>query len=196
MSRIALLSLFVLIWAVGCGSSPARNRGRTPVKDLDRRDPSEHGLASKDLTTATDAMVQSIAAHPDFRNAKHRTVVVMSRVRNRTSRPNKDFDIYLARIRVNLNRSGARRNIGFVAARSDVEAERAREGIGSSGGSEFEDPDAAPSGGGYRSKARYVLKGVFYDAPSGGTNTYLLTFQLVRFSDGEIVWEDSYEVKF
>ena len=41
-----------------------------------------------------------------------------------------------------------------------------------------------------------MLKGVFYDAPAGGTNTYLLTFQLVRFSDGEIVWEDSYEVKF
>ena len=194
MSRIALFSLFVLIWAVGC-SSPARNRGRTPVKDLDRRDPSEHGLASKDLTTATDAMVQSIAAHPDFRNAKHRTVVVMSRVRNRTSRPNKDFDIYLARIRVNLNRSGARRNIGFVESKSNVEAEREREGIGSSGGSEFEDPDADPSGG-YRSKARYVLKGVFFDAPSGGTNTYLLTFQLFRLSDGEIVWEDSYEVKF
>ncbi len=196
MSRTLSWSLFMLLGVVAACNSPAKNRGWSTTKDLDRRDPSEPGLASKDLTTATDSMVQSIARHPDFRNAKYRTIVVMSRIRNRTSQPNKDFDIYLARIRVNLNRSGARKNIGFVESRSNVEAERAREGIGGRTESEFEDPDAPAGGSGYSSKARYVLKGVFYDAPAGGTNTYLLTFQLVRFSDGEIVWEDSYEVKF
>ena len=59
MSRIALLSLFVFVWAVGC-SSPARNRGRTPVKDLDRRDPSEHGLARVWIQIIADRLAQRV----------------------------------------------------------------------------------------------------------------------------------------
>ena len=57
----------------------------------------------------------------------------------------------------------------------------------------------------YESRADYVLTCEVYDLPRGGTNYYLLNYQLVQLRDavtgpdvgsGAIVWENSYEVKF
>ena len=155
--------------------------GRTTTRPADQRVSSERGLASKDLVSATDDMTQSIASMPEFRDAPYRVQIVMDRVQNRTSMPARDFDIYLARIRANLNQSGARYNIGFVENRSSLEAVRAREG--------------APAID-YQTKADDTLKGVFYDLPNRGSEYYLLTFQIVNLHDGQIMWEGSYEVKF
>jgi len=178
--------LAALIAASGCQSNPPRveNRGATTTAPLDKRLPSERGLGSKDLVTATDEMVESIANHPEFINAPYRVQIVMDQVVNRTTMPARDFDIYLARIRAHLNESGARYNLGFVLPKADIEHLRRKEGLDPAGSSDF------------ASKADYVLRGVFYDAPSGGTNTYLLTFQIVDLHDAQITWEGSYEVKF
>ncbi len=179
----AMVSLAALS---GCQSEPPRvpNQGATTTAPLDKRLPSERGLASRDLVTATDEMVESIANHPEFINAPYRVQIVMDRVVNRTTMPARDFDIYLARIRAHLNESGARYNLGFVLPKAEIEDLRRKEGLDPVGSSDF------------ASKADYVLRGVFYDAPSGGTNTYLLTFQVVDLHDAQITWEGSYEVKF
>ena len=134
-------------------------------------------------------MVAEIASLSEIRKSEDRTLVVMGRVSNKTSNPNRDFSIYLARIRANLNRSGAKRNIGFVESRSDMIAERERE---------FGTPERSPGAPApeFRSKANYVLKGVFYDSKMGRGTTYLMTFQLTSLHSGDIVWEGSYEVKF
>lgn len=181
---IALLGSAVFLG--GCQSDPPRveNRGATTTAPLDKRLPSERDLGSKDLVTATDEMVESIANHPEFINAPYRVQIVMDQVVNRTTLPARDFDIYLARIRANLNQSGARYNLGFVLPKADIEHLRRKEGLEPADSSDF------------ASKADYVLRGVFYDAPTSGTNTYLLTFQIVDLHDAQITWEGSYEVKF
>ncbi len=40
-----------------------------------------------------------------------------------------------------------------------------------------------------------LLNGTMYRISRGSTNYYLMTFELVRFSDGEIVWTNDYETK-
>lgn len=183
---ISSVMVIAAIFAGGCQSDPPRveNRGATTTAPLDKRLPQERDLGSKDLVTATDEMVESIANHPEFINAPYRVQIVMDQVVNRTTLPARDFDIYLARIRANLNQSGARYNLGFVLPKADIEHLRRKEGLEPANSSDF------------ASKADYVLRGVFYDAPTSGTNTYLLTFQIVDLHDAQITWEGSYEVKF
>lgn len=185
----SLITVLGALSASACQSDPPRveNRGATTTAPLDKRLPQERDLGSRDLVTASDEMVESIANHPEFIHAPSRVQIVMDEVVNRTTLPARDFDIYLARIRANLNQSGARYNIGFVLPKADIEHLRRKEGLEPADSSDF------------ASKADYVLRGVFYDAPTGGrggTNTYLLTFQIVDLHDAQIVWEGSYEVKF
>jgi len=166
--------------ATGCETIPAPNRGTTTTADPSKRVGREDGPASKDLITATDDMVQQIAAMPEFRNSPYRIQIVMDQVVNRTSMPARNFDIYLARIRASLNQSGARHNLGFVLKNAEIAGLQNSEGL-------------TPV---TRTKADYVLRGVFYDAPNSGTNFHLMTFQIVDLHDNQIVWEGSYEVKF
>lgn len=168
----------------GCQNSPPEDYGRTTTVPVDQRQSYERGLASKDLTAATDDMVRSIAAKPEIRDSPYRVQIVMADVVNNTSMPARNFDIYLARIRALLNQTDSRYNIGFVTEKSRVEQLRRSEGLDPAGGSS------------YASKADYALQGEFYDLPNQGSNYYLLTFQIVDLSDGEIYWENSYEVKF
>lgn len=178
----------------GCQNQPVPNQGRTTTADPAKRVSYERELASKDLVTATDAMVQSIASRPEFREAPYRITIVMDDVVNNTSMPGRDFEIYLARIRAHLNESGARYNLAFVLEKAKMEQIRRKEGLepppAGSAGADGRDADR------FKSKADYVLRGEFYDMPNAGTNFYLLTFQIVDLHDGEIVWEGSYEVKF
>ncbi len=168
----------------GCQTYPPEDYGRTTTVPVDQRQSYERGLASKDLTAATDDMVRSIAAKPEIRDSPYRVQIVMADVVNRTSMPARNYDIYLARIRALLNQTDSRYNIGFVTEKARVEQLRRSEGLDPAGGSS------------YASKADYALQGEFYDLPNQGSNYYLLTFQIVDLSDGEIYWENSYEVKF
>lgn len=182
--RTGALAAFLLssaLIAAGCQSNqPSPNRGVTTTADPSKRLSSERGLSSKDVVTATDDMVQQIASKPEFRNAPNRIQIVMDRVANKTSMGARNFDVYLARIRANLNQAGTRYNIGFVLKRGDVEGVRESEGL----------PAAGPT------KADYVLRGEIYDAPNAGSDYYFMSFQIVDIRDNEIVWEGSYEVKF
>ncbi|MCR9216223.1 MAG: hypothetical protein ACFHWZ_03105 [Phycisphaerales bacterium] len=185
-TRLSLLAIgSVSIMALsGCQNSAPADYGRTTTVPVDQRQSYERGLASKDLTAATDDMVRSIATKPEIRDSPYRVQIVMADVVNRTSMPARNFDIYLARIRALLNQTDSRYNIGFVTEKSRVEQLRRSEGLDPAGGSS------------YASKADYALQGEFYDLPNQGSNYYLLTFQIVDLNDGEIYWENSYEVKF
>jgi hypothetical protein len=178
---LAALFLSSALAATGCQTNqPAPNRGVTNTADPAKRVNAEEGLASKDVVSATDDMVQQIAAKPEFRNSPTRIQIVMDRVANKTSMGARNFDVYLARIRANLNQAGTRYNIGFVLKRGDVEGVRESEGL----------PAAGPT------KADYVLRGEIYDLPNTGADYYFMSFQIVDIRDNEIVWEGSYEAKF
>lgn len=185
VGAVAAVSLLVSLPACQ-DNRPSPNLGRTTTADPAKRRSNEVDLASKDLVSSTDDIVQQIASKPEFRNPPYRINIVMDRVVNKTSLPSRNFDIYLARIRSQLNQSGARYNIGFVERKATVEAIRQSEGL--------EPPPG--SAGSYKSKADYALKGDFYDMPNVGSNYYLLTFQIVDLHDGEIVFEGNYEAKF
>lgn len=182
---VALL-LGVSLSACNQANQPSPNLGRTTTADPAKRRSNEVDLASKDLVSSTDDIVAQIASKPEFQNPPYRINIVMDRVENKTTLPSRNYDIYLARVRTKLNESGARYNIGFVEKRATVTAIRQSEGL--------EPPPG--SAGGYKSKADYALRGVFYDMPNVGSNYYLLTFQIVDLNDGEIVYEGSYESKF
>lgn len=166
---------------IGC--SP-QNRGTPGEYRVESRTDRERGLGSADVTVATDQMTASIANEPRVRKVDGQpTIIVMDRIENRTSMPSQDYQLFLARIRASLNQSGARDALQFVETRYRADAIKEREGL--------------PPGqhGTTRTVPEYALTGAFYDLPRGGTNYYLLTFQLVDLRNEMVVWENSYEVK-
>ena len=106
--------------------------------------------------------------------------------------PHKNWQVFLVRLRGLLTNSdtSTRHGMRFVRERSYIEQQRQRE-YGTTDG--------------YKSNADYVLTCEIYDLPSGGTNYFLLDYQLVQLREttsgpnigpGAIVWENKYEVKF
>jgi PBP1b-binding outer membrane lipoprotein LpoB len=171
------LSLAALL-IVGCAP---KNEGIEHGTRVERRAGDGYGLASADLTQATDQAVAGIANVPGIRRADGRTVIVMDQVENRTSDASADFQIFLARIRASLNNSGATKALVFVETRHKSEQIKAREGY--------------PAKATARTLPTYALTASFYDLPRGAKNYYLLTFQLVDLTNDLIAWEGSYEVK-
>ncbi len=196
----SFLAPALLLLASGC-NTPPRNEGWSG----NRLDPSADGvsevgstaLRSQDLVAATDKMAMDIAQRLDISNRASRPKIVVGEIDNRTTSPEQNYQIFLARLRAQLNTSGARNGLEFVRERSFVESQRDRE----YGGKDFDKTSTA-----YRSRADFMLVGELFDMPSSGTNYFLMTFQLVQLTDtvtsgtnvgaGAIVWENSYEVKF
>jgi hypothetical protein len=154
-------------------------------------------LRSQDLIEATDKMAMDIAKRLDVNNRSSQPRIVVGQIENRTSSPEQNYQIFLARLRAQLNTAGTRFGMNFVRERAFVEDQRDRE---------FGGKDATKSSIAYESRADYMLVGEVFDMPSGGANYYLMTFQLVQLVDvaatgpnvgpGAIVWENSYEVKY
>lgn len=174
-----IAAMCMMALGVGCDTTP-RNQGAGKSYRIESRLPDEgNRLGSADLVVATEQMAAAIAGVPQIRGDEGRTIIVMDRIENKTSMPTADFEIFLARVRVLLNKSGMKRNIAFVENRNIAEGVKIREGIGETS----------------RTRPRYVLKGIFYDLPRGSSNYHLLTYQLMDIENDILVWEDQYEVK-
>jgi hypothetical protein len=196
-----LLLLACLTLPIAACNTPPKNEGWSGS----RIDPSADGLTeiggsdlrSKDLVAATDKMAQDIASRLDITNRSSPPRIVVGQIENRTSSPEKSYDVFLGRLRAQLNASGTRHGLEFLRERNFVEFQRDRE---------FGGKDPAKSASAYRSRADYMLTGEVFDMPSGGTNYFLMSFQLVQLTDtaasgpnvgaGAIVWENMYEVKY
>ncbi len=186
--------------AVGCETAP-RNQGTSGYRmDPTHDSEAELGsldLRSADLVAATDKMAMDMAQRLDISNRDNPPRIFFGEIENETSRPNRDYQIFLNRLRTLLGVAGTRHGLDIRRERQFVEKQRARE-YGD------KQPDRAPSA--YRSEAEYVLTCVVSDLPSGGTNYYLLEYQLVQLVDvaesgpdagpGAIVWTNFYEVKY
>lgn len=191
-----VLGLFVL----SACNSPPQNRGTSGMRvDPSSDAPSELGsrtLRSQDLVTATDRMAQDIAQRLDITNRQSPPKIFVGKIENKTSGRNQNYQVFLARLRSQLNSSSARAGLEFVRERDFVETQRDRE---------YGGKDPASTSQAYQPRADYVLTCEVYDLPSGGTNYFLLDYQLVQLRDASsgpdvgssaIVWENSYEVKF
>jgi hypothetical protein len=180
-------------------NTPPQNRGESGYRmDPTHDSPGEMDstdLRSADLVNATDAMARDIAQRLDIVSAQSKPRIVVGRIENKTSMPYQNYQVFLARLRTQLQSSGARHGLEFIAERARMEDARNTEyGPGTE--------DAADT---YASRADYMLTCEVYDLPSGYTNYYLLDYQLIQLRDaatgpdvgsGTIVWENSYEVKF
>jgi hypothetical protein len=199
-SLIKLVLSASFLGLTACQATPPANRGTTggrldPAHDA----PSElHSktLRSEDLVTATNRMAQDIAQRLDVNNRHSPPIIFVGEIENKTSARHENLQVFLARLRTELNTLGTRNGLQFVRERRYIETQRQRE---------FGEKDAESSAGAYKSAADYVLTCEVYDLPSGGTNYYLLDYQLVQLRDaksgpdigpGAIVWENKYEVKF
>lgn len=197
--KIALTLIGVLLLAA-CQSAPPRNRGMSggrmdPTADS-RAEQGSRTLRSADLITATDRMAQDIAQRLDIVDRQSPPKIFVGNIENKTSHRHQNLDVFLTRLRAQLNSLGRRSGLEFIRERQFVETQRQRE-YGS------KDPESTAAA--YESRADYVLTCEVFDLPSGGTNYYLLDYQLVQLRDassgpdigpGAIVWENSYEVKF
>jgi hypothetical protein len=194
----AMTAMAVLL-AAGCASSP-QNRGQSGYRmDPTHDAPSEYGSQaprSQDLVSATDKMAQDIASRLDVTNRASPPRIFVGEIENNTVMRAQNYQVFLARLRSQLNASGARHGLEFVRERQYIESQRDRE---------YGGKDPASTSEAYESRADYVLTCEIYDLPSGGTNYYLFDYQLVQLRDaatgpdvgaGAIVWENSYEVKF
>jgi hypothetical protein len=177
-----------------------QNRGTSGNRmDPTSDSPSELGsrtLRSADLVAATDRMAQDIGQRLDIANRQSPPKIFVGKIENKTSGRHQNYQVFLARLRAQLQDSGAHHGLEFIREREFIETQRDRE---------YGGKDPAATATAYQSRADYVLTCEIYDLPSGGTNYYLLDYQLVQLRDassgpdvgsGAIVWEKSYEVKF
>lgn len=195
-----MLVIAAAMIAAGCETAP-RNQGTSgyrmdPTHDSDAELGST-SLRSADLVAATDKMAMDIAHRLDIASRDNPPRIFFGEIENETSRPHRDYQVFLNRLRTLVGAAGTRHGLDIRRERQFVEQQRARE-YGE------KQPDRAASA--YRSEAEYVLTCVVSDLPSGGTDYYLLEYQLVQLVDvaksgpdqgpGAIVWTNFYEVKY
>ena len=189
-----------LLLLTACQATPPDNRGQSGYRvDPTRDAPSELGNRaprSADLVNATDRMAQDIASRLDIADRDSPPRIFVGKIENPSVMPEQNYQVFLVRLRAQLQSSGTRHGLEFIRERQYLEEQRDREYGG-------KDPDSTAAA--YKSRADYVLTCEIYDLPSGGTNYYLFDYQLVQLREAEtgpdvgrgaIVWENSYEVKF
>ena len=151
-------------------------------------------LSSHDLVAMTDKMAASMASNPQIAAITTRgpMVIVLTNLRNMTDTiiPRGEGDIFLHRVRVLLDgEADLRRRFIFVLNRETFTELQARQGwspvqLG---------PDVR------RIQPQYALRAVFYSdtkvAPRYRSDYYLCTYLLTNIRTGQIIWENSYEVK-
>jgi hypothetical protein len=199
MARNTLIGIG-LAGLTACQTTAPLNQGESGFRlDPTHDAPSELGtrtLRSADLVAATDKMAGDLASRLDIVDRRSPPRIFVGLIENRTSMPHQNFQIFLSRLRAQLNASGARHGLEFIAERARVEWARARE---------YGEKDPKSTAAAYESRADYMLTCEVFDLSSGGTTYYLLDYQLVQLRDassgpdvgaGAIVWENAYEVKF
>src|ERR1041385_3917335 len=190
--RLSLLTVVLTVVACGCASTGVQNPSGVPVTEMrpdDRGFVAGTGIESQDLVVVTDKMARSILGIPQIANAQGAPRVVLDPVKNETRFPiNKD--IFLTRIRVELNKHAAGKVI-FLARENmaALEHERALKQSGQVTSSsdpnvvEFKGADFFLTGS---------LDGMSGVVPGQGTSDYILySFRLIDARTSDIIWEDS-----
>jgi hypothetical protein len=174
---------------VGCSDKPhGYGRERPPIDELDGRD---KGLQSKDVANASDAMAQSLLADPRLNGSKTQWVMVVDRVEMNAVDARGDLDVFLRRLKVNLDRMGKGR-VTFVENRDKLyqlqarELDRERDDFGQGSG------PRPPAG---RLQPDYGLYCRVTDLPNRGTNYYFFEFTVTDLVSGVQPWTDAYEVR-
>jgi len=192
---LILAAVTALALTLGCASG-VKNPSGTPVTEVkpdERGFVAGTGIESQDLVAVTDKMARSILNNPEIRNFPGGTPrIVLLPVENET-RFTINKDIFLTRIRTQLN-SKAQGKVRFLARErmDDLEKERQAKREGSVTSTtdpalqEFKGADFFLTG---------KLQGMTTQAKAGISDYVLYSFQLIDPRTSDILWEDSAEIK-
>lgn len=132
------------------------------------------------------ALVLDLPTVPAF-NQGVRSTIVYGDIMNKTGNiSSAEFELVREKMKNRLMQSQSfRQNFRFLISKAHLEELRAME-TGPSGAAVGDRIDQAST---------YFLNGTMYRVARGDTSLYLMTFQLVSFTSGEIVWTKDYESK-
>ena len=186
ITTVALLTAPLLS---GCSDKPHRmGRERPPIDELYGED---RGLQSKDVVSASDAMAQSLLSDPRLNGSKTQWVMVVDRVETNAVDARGDLDIFLRRLKVNLDRFGKGR-VTFVENRDQLRKLQSRE-LDSERDDFGQGSGPRPTAG--RLQPDYGLYCRVTDLPNRGTSYYFFEFTVTDLVSGVQPWTDAYEVR-
>jgi hypothetical protein len=170
----------------GCHSDRPHEYGqeRPPV---DRLDPRDAGLQSKDVVSASDQMAMDLLTGvPELHTSTEKWLIVVTPVENYTSDNRQNLNMFVDRLGVKLRQMG-RRDIQLVENRDrfhDLQSRELEQGVGSAG-----------------LNPNFALYAKISEMRNRGTSYYFMEFRLVALQDTpqhkakELVWNNAYEVK-
>lgn len=191
---IGLAMTLQLAALAGCHSDRPHGYGqqRPPVDALDERD---RGLQSKDIVSSSDQMAQDLLALPELNASDHRWTIVVDRVENRTQTAHFDMDLFLRRLRVNLNKYG-RNRVQLIENRTKLRELQSRELEPSEREDDFgQGSGARPAPGPAGIQPDYSIYARVSELPNRGTSYFFVEFTLTDLRTREQVWTNAYEVK-
>jgi hypothetical protein len=201
--KIGMLFVGGLSLVVGCSAPKGDSGGRVATSETTRAERNRSDqMNTADLAAASDEAAQrfvrelSQMVEQDY--GGYRVTVVLGDIANRSaSMPRTDFELIRQRLRSKLMSSSAVRDeIKFVEKRRRVESIN-REEYGE-GDEDLLDEGNKSDASVRRSNPEYTFYlNVDADAVHRGpTNLFAVTFHLTRASDGEIVFNKYFEVKY
>jgi len=176
VNRMIPLMLTVAVVAGGGCEHEKKHHGRPPVDEIS----DGGGLQGKDVISASDQMAQDLLSSPDI-NAQHtQLLIVVDHVDNRTQSQRFDMDIFLARLKTNLNKYGKGR-VQLIENRDKLHQLQSRE---------LEQGSAAAAG----IQPDYALYATISELPNRDTSYFYLEFSMTNLHTRQLVWTNGYEV--
>jgi len=192
LKRILAATMLLGVGA-GCYSDRPHEYGkqRPPV---DRLDPRDKGLQSKDVVASSDQMAMDLLALPELNASRDRWTIVVDRVENLTASRRQDLDIFLERLRMNLAQRG-RGRVQLIENRDKLRDLQSRELEQPMGDRFGQGGSARPAPGPAGIQPDFALYGRIMELPNRGTSYFLCEFTLTDLRTRQQIWTNAYEVK-
>lgn len=192
-----LLGAGVIVLAaagLGCHEDRPHEYGqqRPPV---DRIDPRDSGLQSKDVVAASEQMAMDLLALPELNASRERWLIVVDRAENLTTDSRQNLDIFLFRLRQQLAQKG-RGRVQLVENRDKLYEMQSRELEAGARPDEFgQGAGLRPAPGSAGIQPDFSLYARISEMPNRATSYFLCEFTLTDLRNRLQVWTNAYEVK-
>lgn len=191
----------VLLVAGGCETQPpyGNRAGRVEVSDATPPEAADSRPMVSDFITFSDQLAERLMRDLEYTDqlapaSAPRTTILYGDIRNETGLVStNDFEVVRQRMMNRLKQSRTfNEKFRFLTSRQRLE-ELQRTELGddlfkTDSAGRVQNPRIHPDD-------TMLLNGTMYRIGRGPTSYYLMTFELVRFSDGEVVWVNDYETK-
>ncbi len=191
----------MLLVAQGCQTQPpyGNRAGRVEVSDATPPEAADSRPMVSDFISFSDQLAQRLMQDLEYTDQlapaySDRTTILYGDIKNETGMVStNDFEVVRERMKNRLKQSRTfNQKFRFLTSRQRLE-ELQRTELGddlfkTDSAGRVQNPRIHP-------EDTLLLNGTMYRIGRGGTSYYLMTFELVRFSDGEIVWVNDYEIK-